>query len=102
MYGPQDPVQPPQNAPPLFDVLAADDFLFAKENFELVRSWRAAGAKAEFHLYQAGGHGFGMPKNGTTTELWPGQFLAWLSLNKFVSASNSDSHGTDARTETVK
>jgi hypothetical protein len=84
MYGPQNPVQPPQNAPPLFDALAADDLLF-------VGKYRAGAVVAR------GGQKLSFTctrqvviKNGTTAELWPGQFLAWLSLNKFVCASNSD------------
>jgi hypothetical protein len=37
-------------------------------------------------MYQKGGHGFGMLRNGTTTELWPEEFLAWLRVNRFVPA----------------
>lgn len=84
IYGPLTRVPLPSNPPPLFTALAANDPLFGNSDFGLVRAWREAGSRAELHLYQTGDHGFGMMKNGTTTELWPDQFLAWLKLNRIV------------------
>jgi acetyl esterase/lipase len=60
VYGPLAPVTVPADAPPLFVALAADDPLFANGGFGLIDSWRAARKPAEFHLYEQGGHGFGM------------------------------------------
>jgi len=83
IYGPTQAVEPPPAAPALFAAVAANDPLFTGEN-KVVSAWRTAGYPAEFHIYQTGGHGFGMMKNGTTTELWPDEFLAWLRMNKFL------------------
>lgn len=85
IYGPMFPVEAPANAPPLFAALAADDPLFGGGGFGIVDSWRKAQRPVELHVYQQGGHGFGMLPNGTSTQLWADEFLAWLKTNKFVS-----------------
>ena len=41
------------------------------------------GVKSEMHLYQEGGHGFGL-KNKTTKESWFDSMLNWLSSNKLI------------------
>ena len=38
----------------------------------------AAGHKPEVHVYGAGGHGFGMKKQGTTSDHWIDAFYGWL------------------------
>jgi acetyl esterase/lipase len=58
----------PADAPPLFIALAADDPFFANGGYGLIDSWKAAKRPVEFHLYEQGGHGFGMyPKETTST-----------------------------------
>ena len=80
IYGPLAPVEVPSDAPPLFAALAADDPLFAHAGFGLIDNWRNAGHPVEFHLYQNGGHGFGMHSKSTPA-LWPEEFLAWMKAN---------------------
>jgi len=38
----------------------------------------AAGNKPEAHIYRAGEHGFGMKKQGTTSDHWMEEFYWWL------------------------
>ena len=38
----------------------------------------AAGISPEVHVYSAGGHGFGMKKQGTTSDHWVDEFYWWL------------------------
>jgi acetyl esterase/lipase len=85
IYGPMFPVEAPADAPPLFAALAADDPLFAGAGYGIVDSWRQAKRPVELHVYQQGGHGFGMLPNNTSTMLWADQFLAWMKTNKIVS-----------------
>ena len=41
---------------------------------------------AELHVYQAGGHGYGMrPVAGTTIDTWPERAASWLQLQKMAS-----------------
>jgi acetyl esterase/lipase len=81
IYGSMEAVKVPAAAPSLFAVLAADDPLFANKGFGLIESWQKAGKPVEFHLYQAGGHGFGLGKKGTTSTGWFEDFMRWLDAN---------------------
>jgi acetyl esterase/lipase len=83
IYGSMESVKVPPDAPPLFAVIAADDPLFAKKGFGLLDAWQAAGRPVEFHMYQAGGHGFGMGKKGTTSTGWFPAFMHWLQVSGF-------------------
>jgi acetyl esterase/lipase len=64
--------------PPLFLAIAADDPLFVQGGLGLLQAWLGESRNTEFHLYQGGSHGFGMHARGTTSDLWIGQYLAWL------------------------
>ena len=85
IYGGMGAVEVPKNAPPMFTALAADDFLF-KGEFGVVKSWFQAGKPVEFHLYQDGGHGFGMGYPGHPTYYWFEPFTHWLDHNGFLKA----------------
>lgn len=78
VYGPMDQSEVPAAAPPMFAALAIDDPLFGKTDFGLVSAWRAARRPVELHVYQSGGHGFGLGIPGTTSTAMIGQFLGWL------------------------
>lgn len=84
IYGPLSPVTVPADAPPLFVALAADDPLFGSPGFGVVESWRAARRPVEFHLYEQGGHGFGMYQKPTTSTGWFDDFARWLSMHGFL------------------
>jgi acetyl esterase/lipase len=79
VYGPLASVQVPQPTPALFAAIAADDPLIGTGDFGLIKAWRDAKAPVEFHLYERGGHGFGMRQQGLTSDLWAEQFHAWMS-----------------------
>lgn len=81
IYGPLAAVTVPADAPPLFVALAADDPFFANAGFGLIDSWRAAKKPAEFHLYEQGGHGFGMYPKETTSTGWFNAFVSWLTMH---------------------
>jgi acetyl esterase/lipase len=86
IYGPLAAVTVPAAAPPLFVALAADDPLFGNAGFGLIDSWRAAKKPAEFHLYEQGGHGFGMYPKETTSTGWFDAFVSWLSMHGMLKA----------------
>ncbi|MBU4436557.1 MAG: alpha/beta hydrolase [Alphaproteobacteria bacterium] len=81
IYGPLTAVTPPADAPPMFVALAADDPFFANSGFGLIDSWRAAKRPAEFHLYEQGGHGFGMYPKTTTSTGWFDAYVRWLGMH---------------------
>ncbi|MET3663415.1 alpha/beta hydrolase [Caulobacter sp. 1776] len=81
IYGPLSPLAVPADAPPAFVAIAADDPLFANGGFGLVDSWRAAKRPVEFHLYEQGGHGFGMYPKTTTSTGWFDAYARWLGMH---------------------
>ena len=85
IYGGMGAVEVPKDAPPLFVAIAANDFLFHGQ-FGLIKSWFDAGRPVEFHLYQDGGHGFGMGYPGHPTYWWFEPFSHWLDHNGFLKA----------------
>ncbi|MCC2972847.1 alpha/beta hydrolase [Massilia sp. IC2-476] len=84
IYGPLAPMKAAPDAPPLFIALAADDPLFGNTGYGLVDSWRAAKRPVEFHLYEQGGHGFGMYRKPTTSTGWFEDFARWLDMHGYL------------------
>ncbi|MFC3116204.1 alpha/beta hydrolase [Cellvibrio fontiphilus] len=83
IYGGMNAVEVPKNAPPMFVAIAVDDFLFHGEA-GLIKSWYDAKIPVEFHLYQNGGHGFGLGNPDRTSNKWFDSFMYWLEVNGFV------------------
>ena len=86
IYGAQKAVDVPPDAPPMFVALAADDPLFGNNEYGLITAWKKAGRPVEFHLYQNGGHGFGLGNPGKTSTGWFPQFMLWLDSNGMLKA----------------
>ena len=96
IYGPMDAVLPgsiygqneglvvPENAPPMFAALAMNDPAFGGKGFAIVDRWNKAGRPVELHAYQAGGHAFGMGLPGTTSTLVMPEFFAWMQFDGFL------------------
>jgi acetyl esterase/lipase len=93
IYGPLAPVTVPVDAPPLFIALAADDPFFANGGYGLVDSWRAAKRPVEFHLYEQGGHGFGMYPKETTSTGWFDAFVRWIGMHGMLKPAASGGGG---------
>lgn len=85
IYGGMGPVDVPKDAPPLFAVIAVDDFLFHGDT-GLIKSWYDAKIPVEFHLYQNGGHGFGLGNPDRTSNKWFDAFIHWLDVNGFMKS----------------
>ncbi|KRA68412.1 esterase [Caulobacter sp. Root656] len=88
IYGPLAPVTVPADAPPMFVALAADDPFFANSGFGLIDSWKAAKRPVEFHLYEQGGHGFGMYPKTTTSTGWFDAYVRWLGMHGLLKRAH--------------
>ncbi|WP_267389542.1 alpha/beta hydrolase [Sphingomonas sp. GC_Shp_3] len=84
IYGPVSAMTVPADAPPIFVALAADDPLFGGGSFGLIDSWRAAKRPIEFHLFEQGGHGFGMYPKKTTSTGWFDEFARWMTMHDWM------------------
>jgi acetyl esterase/lipase len=68
----------PPDAPPLFQAVAADDFLL-EHCLELHRAWLWSERSSELHVYAKGGHGFGMNRRGLPIDGWLDRLWEWLA-----------------------
>jgi acetyl esterase/lipase len=73
------------NTPTTFLVHAQDDDVVPVQNSLIFyEAMLKAGAKAEMHLYQAGGHGFGL-NNKTTQDQWFERCVNWMAANGWLT-----------------
>jgi len=79
IYGGETRGKPvPADAPPLFTCIAQDDRLLFKVVEGLYADWSNADRSAELHIFNRGGHGFGMVRQGVAADRWIDLFEAWL------------------------
>ena len=86
-FGDTLPAIPPK-LPPLFLAWAQDDPVALQPVLRFRDALLAAGQKPEIHAFSAGGHGFGMRKQGTTSDHWIDEFYYWLEAQKFTKAQS--------------
>jgi acetyl esterase/lipase len=77
--GPFNEVPPiPQGLPPIFLAVAQDDASAEPLVTRFYDALKAAGYKPELHVFSAGGHGFGMRRQGKSSDHWIDDFYFWL------------------------
>jgi acetyl esterase/lipase len=73
------------DAPPIFLAFAFDDQqIFLDDNVQLLADWKKAGGSAEMHVFESGGHGFGMKTLGKASDNWTAHLLAWMKRHGFI------------------
>jgi len=73
-------LQVSKNTPPAFIVQAEDDKSVPVQNsIDYFTALKNQNIPAELHIYQKGGHGFGLGKNKGTLSLWPDACIKWLN-----------------------
>jgi acetyl esterase/lipase len=73
------------DTPPTFLVLADDDKVVVPRNsIAFYSALKRHNVPAEIHIFQQGGHGFGMHKKGLPHDKWPEMFYTWLEALNFV------------------
>jgi cholinesterase len=77
----------PEDAPPLFIVIADDDKLISpNSSARLYMAWHSARKPAELHIFSRGNHGFGMKKQNQPSDNWIDLFYGWLESSGFVAS----------------
>ena len=75
----------PKEKTPIFIAVASDDQLgFMPHSINIYRKWFDAKQPAELHIYEKGGHGFGMRKTGISTDGWIDNFGNWLRMQGYL------------------
>lgn len=79
----------PSTLPPMFMAWAQDDNVALAPVVRFYDVLRAAGHKPEAHIYSAGGHGFGMRRQGTSSDRWIDAFYGWMEAGGFTRVPNA-------------
>jgi acetyl esterase/lipase len=83
----------PKSKTPIFIAAASDDQLgLAPHSVEIYNKWLEAKQPAELHIYEKGGHGFGMRKSNIPTDSWIDRFGDWLNLQGYLPKTLAPSH----------
>jgi len=80
VYGAPFGVMPaiPPDLPPVFLAWAQDDAVARAPVIRFYDALIAAGHRPEVHIFGRGGHGFGMQRQGTSSDHWIETFHGWL------------------------
>jgi acetyl esterase/lipase len=75
----------PTSEMPAFVAVASDDELsLMPHSIRIYEKWIAAKQSGELHVYENGGHGFGMHKKNTSSDQWINDFENWLRNRKLI------------------
>lgn len=78
-----------ENTPPTFLVHATDDGSVPVENsINYYLALKKNKVPAEMHIYENGGHGFGLGTKGTNTD-WSASLEHWLVANKIIAEKSA-------------
>jgi acetyl esterase/lipase len=100
IYGAPFGVMPtiPAKLPPMFLAWAQDDPVALDPVVKFHDALKSAGHKPEVHIFSAGGHGFGMRKQGTSSDHWIDAFYYWLEAQGFAGRAGSSESLTGSST----
>lgn len=77
-----------KDMPPVFLVQAVDDAIVdVGHSLRMFEVARAAGVPVEMHLFERGGHSWGLGKPGTAVAQWPRLFATWARQHGFLGAA---------------
>ncbi|MCE4565280.1 alpha/beta hydrolase [Maribellus sp. CM-23] len=71
--------------PPTFLILADDDkSVLPRNSIEFYSALKRYNVPAEMHIFQKGGHGFGIRQEGLPANNWPDLFVDWLKARDVI------------------
>jgi acetyl esterase/lipase len=77
----------PAKLPPIFLTWAQDDPQALNAMVRFHDALRSAGQKPEVHIYGRGGHGFGLRKQGTSSDYWIDAFYHWMEAQGLTTST---------------
>lgn len=78
----------PSDAPPAFIATSADDRLLSDAAIPIFEAWRKAGRPAELHIFEKGGHGYGMNVQGLSSDHWFDEFVWWMQARGVMGSEH--------------
>ena len=79
------------NAPPMFFAHAFDDRVSVHNTLALATALKEAGGSAEAHIYESGGHGYGLRRTDAPVTSWPDRARNWMNRKGFLASPESSS-----------
>jgi acetyl esterase/lipase len=71
-------------SPPTFFVHASDDGISSENSIRMYLALKATGVPAELHIYDRGGHGFGLRRSEFPCSTWPQRCEQWLKRGQWL------------------
>jgi acetyl esterase/lipase len=78
-------IRPSGDTPPAFIVQTQDDPFGVNNSIAYYTALLRAGGKCEMHLYEKGGHGYGLRPSTLPVSRWPVRLEEWLQSNGITS-----------------
>jgi acetyl esterase/lipase len=86
--------------PPVFLAHAADDPIAnVGHSLAMLTAMRGAGRPVELHIFQHGGHSWGLGQPGSEVAAWPALFIAWARANGFMPSATGQAQVSAERGE---
>jgi acetyl esterase/lipase len=82
--------KPDRSVPKCFLVHASDDPVPAENSALLYLALKDADVKAELHLFEVGGHGYGLRPSKDPVSQWPDRCEAWMRRNGWLDKKLAD------------
>ncbi|WP_166829217.1 alpha/beta hydrolase [Thalassoroseus pseudoceratinae] len=76
-----------KDTPPIFMAHAYDDRITPADTARLFIALKEAGVPAELHIYNSGGHGFGLRTTDNPVSSWPGRCEDWMRIRGLLKKS---------------
>jgi acetyl esterase/lipase/lysophospholipase L1-like esterase len=92
---------PTKNMPAFIAVASDDQMQLVPHSLDIYSRWQALKQPAELHVYEKGGHGFGMKKLQMPTDKWVDDFGDWL-LQRGLIKNNPTEKSAIVSTQTTK
>ncbi len=79
-----------ESTPPMFLVHAFDDPVTPLSSLLLFEQLKRKGVRSELHIYNRGGHGYGLRRTELPVTLWPDRCEAWLRAEGLLDGESAD------------
>lgn len=73
-----------KSCPPLLLLHAADDPVSPLNSLDMARAAKLAEVPFTLHIYESGGHGYGLRRNGKPSDAWPEDAASWFRGKKWI------------------
>lgn len=92
----------PEEKMPMFSVVAADDEIkLMPYCVEIYKKWTDADQPAELHIYEKGGHGFGMRTKNLPSDTWYERFDDWMDSQGYLEKLYGEGTATLEKIEPI-